>query len=474
MTLLRRLRPARLSSRIALAFALALATATLVGWYAVTVMYLTTERQASDDRIETWAAALPLSQWTEGGEITSSVLQDLAGEHIYLRLIEDGQAHTATPNFSGAPPLDLDWTGQPDGDGIRRFSRTWGDVSLRSWVLPLNREASSPSRWVELSTFEFASYAGAAQYAFWQLGLGIGLAILMGLLGIGVARLALRPLAEFAQTAASVDETSLHVRLTSSKEERGTLSALTTSFNAMLDRLGASIERERRFSADAAHELQTPLARLRAEVELARDGMESSTPPHEALGRVLADADGMAATVKRLLTMARLDGDADLSLQPISLSQLVAQHLERMQGEAERLGITLKADIEPGVVLEGDTRHLTEAIDNLVGNGLRYTPADGRVDVRLRSVDTDAVLEVSDTGAGFTATETPRLFERFYRSDTPAIQAHAGSGLGLAIVKRTVERHGGIMEARSDGPNQGSQFIVRLPLGVDREAPASP
>jgi len=465
MTVFHRLRPTRLSTRIALAFALALVIATLVGWYAVTVMYLTTERQASDDRIETWVATLPLSQWAESGEIASSVLQDLAGEHLYLRHIEDGQVRTATPNFSGAPPLDLDWTREPDADGTRQLSRTWGEVSLRSWVLPLHRETPSPPSWVELSTFQFASYSGAAQYAFWQLGLGIGLAILMGLLGVVVARLALRPLADFAQTAASVDEASLHVRLASSTGERGALGALTTSFNAMLDRLGASIERERRFSADAAHELQTPLARLRAEVELARDGMEPSTASHSALGRVLDDVDGMAATVKRLLTMARLDGDSDLSLQSVNLSQLVAQHLERMQGDAERSGVVLKADMEPDVTLAGDPRHLTDVIDNLVGNGLRYTPAGGRVDVRLRSTDTEAVLEVSDTGVGFTEEEALRLLERFYRSDTPAVQAHSGSGLGLAIVKRTIECHGGSVEARSDGPNRGSLFIVRLPLG---------
>ena len=468
-----RLRPRRLSARIALAFALALAAASLVGWFTVSALYFGAQHRDLDARLGAEMAGLPLVAWAAGERPDAATLDSLTARQLTLRVADaDGRLRASTLNVVGGPALPLDWRALDYGGGAAHVSRAWGRLTLRSRVVPLrlaiDGPAAPPRGWAELSAFEFASYTDAARYSFMQLGVVVAVAVVMALLGVLIARVALRPLVAFARTAARVDDRSLGVRLASTDGDCGELGVLAAAFNGVLDRLGASIERERRFSADAAHELRTPLARVRAEVELARDalGDENLEPagPRAALTRVLGDVDGMAATVHRLLTLARLDGDAGVDLQVVDLSRLARASVARAAAEADRRGIDLSADVEPGVHVQGEPSGLAEVLDNLVGNALQYTPEGGHVAVWLRAPGEEAVLEVCDDGTGFTEAEAGRLFERFYRSAAPNVQAHGGSGLGLAIVRRVAERHGGTVDGSSAGAGAGSRFVVRLPL----------
>ena len=255
---------------------------------------------------------------------------------------------------------------------------------------------------------------------------------------------------------------------------RDELTELAETFNGLLDRLEGSVERERRFTANAAHELLTPLATLRSEAEVALRREREAGAYRDALGRLLLDVERMTATVQGLLQLARADTLAQQPEDRIDLSALVADRLARARSQAEAKGVALDAAVAPGVVIAAQASPVAEVIDNLLSNAVKYTPEGGRVALRLSHRNGSARLTVSDTGAGFEPAAADRLFDRFYRSDDAAVQAEPGSGLGLAIVRAIVERLGGEVSARSPGLGRGATFEVRLPCLVcaaDTDAP---
>ena len=250
------------------------------------------------------------------------------------------------------------------------------------------------------------------------------------------------------------------------------LARLTQTLNAMIGRLENYFGALRRFTADASHELKTPLAVLRADVERAMHANTTTRERMVALEEALQETTRMADLVEQLLTLARADeGRFDLFREPLHLEPLVRDVFETavILGESVGLEVTMPV-IEDAVVL-GDRPRLRQLFLNLVTNAIKYTPRGGSVELALRRAGETATLTVRDTGIGIAAADLPYIFERFWRADRVRSRAaeRGGFGLGLAISQWIAQAHGGTLTAMSR-LTRGSTFTVTLPIATEREA----
>jgi len=284
----------------------------------------------------------------------------------------------------------------------------------------------------------------------------IGLPLLALLIWLAVGW-GLRPLAGMAQLLKRRDPDNLAPLLLAPLPQE--LEPVAASLNRLLQQVNQLVEREKRFIADAAHELRTPLAVLRIHAQNAQQA-GSETDRDEALRQLLAGVDRTTRVVTQLLTLARLEpsarrlGLAELDLLPLcreTLAELTPLALARGQE------LTLDADEQGDFHLSGDAASLATLLQNLVGNALQYTPDGGQVQVSLHGLDDALLLRVDDSGPGVPMAQRDKLFERFYRQGDGQ-----GAGLGLAIVARIAELHGASIEL-ADSPLGGLQARVRLP-----------
>jgi two-component system OmpR family sensor kinase len=267
------------------------------------------------------------------------------------------------------------------------------------------------------------------------------------------------------EVEAITDGRSLHRRLPSDlgNEE---LSRLGTTLNAMIARLETSFSGLRRFTADASHELKTPLTVLRADVERAMHP-NAGSDAMQALEEALHETTRMADLVDSLLTLARADeGRFDLHRQPVAMAPLVRDVYETavILGEDAGLQVSL-AVLEEGTV-DGDVRRLRQLFLNLITNAIKYTPRDGRVELSLSLRGADEIaFTVRDSGIGISAADLSHVFDRFWRADRARSRAseRGGFGLGLAISQWIAQAHGGRIAVTSR-LGRGSTFTVTLPL----------
>ncbi len=285
-------------------------------------------------------------------------------------------------------------------------------------------------------------------------------------LGYWLARTSVRPLLGIMdELEAITDGRSLHRRLAVpvSGDE---IARLVVTLNGMLARLEQSFASLRRFTADASHELKTPLMVIRTGVE--RGLTHPGTPGEvlQALDETLQQINQMTEMVDDLLTLARADeGRAPLSVEESDLRELVADVSETagMLGEEARLTVTTDIPDRP-VVLAVDRHRIREMLLNLVTNAIKYTPPGGTIRLALSEADGVVTLVVSDTGIGIAPGDLPHIFDRFWRADPARSRTgdRPGTGLGLAITKWIAEAHGGSIAVQSR-PGRGTTFTVRLP-----------
>jgi signal transduction histidine kinase len=305
-----------------------------------------------------------------------------------------------------------------------------------------------------------------------------------------IAGRAVRPLGRMVtELEAITDGRSLHRRLAIGGLAPGEgdagapdeLSRLAATLNAMIGRLETSFGALRRFTADASHELKTPLTVMRATVERAMGAPPHSAEQFEALEEALQETTRMAALVDSLLTLARFDeGRFDLHREPVALDALVRDVGEtaHLLGEAGGLEIVVTG-LEP-VAVQGDPTRLRQLFLNLVTNAIKYTPPGGRVELALRRAEGlgdgpgAVTFSVRDTGIGIAAADLPYIFDRFWRADrarsrrvasgaADAAGERGGFGLGLAISQWIAQAHGGHIAVASR-LTRGTTFTVTLPL----------
>ena len=284
--------------------------------------------------------------------------------------------------------------------------------------------------------------------------------VLAALLGLAISRSALRPIERFvARTERVTRELERPARL--EETDAVELRRLAASFNQTLDALEQSIEAQRHLVADASHELRTPIAALRSNIQIFLDADRLPAGEREELQQsILAELDELTQIVADVLELAR--GSAPSArVEPVELDTLVREAVERAQRRAPELRFELA--LEPTVV-EGVPERIARAVANVVDNARKWSPPDGQIEVRLR----DGSLTVRDHGPGFAEKDLPHVFDRFYRAERA--RRLPGSGLGLAIVKQAAEAHGGTVRA-ANAPDGGA--IVSVSFGAPIRAAAS-
>jgi heavy metal sensor kinase len=285
-------------------------------------------------------------------------------------------------------------------------------------------------------------------------------------LGWWLAGTSLQPLLRITDELEAIsDGRSLHRRLAVplSGDE---ISRLVVTLNGMLARLEQSFSGLRRFTADASHELKTPLMVLRAGVERGLTHPKTPREVLQALDETLDQINQMTEMVDNLLTLARADeGRAPLAVEEADLRELVADVSETAGMLGEDAEVRVATDIPAGPVrLAVDRHRIRELLLNLVTNAIKYTPAGGTVGLGLAETPDAVTLTVSDTGVGIAPGDLPHIFDRFWRADPARSRTgeRAGTGLGLSITKWIAEAHGGSITVQSR-PGRGTLFTVRLP-----------
>ena len=286
------------------------------------------------------------------------------------------------------------------------------------------------------------------------------------LVGSWIARGALAPVDQIITEVREItDGRSLHRRLAEPmvKDELGRLAA---TLNQMMTRLERSFSALRRFTADASHELKTPLTVLRAGVERAITAPHLPPETLATLEETLQEINRMTELVDALLTLARADeGIAPLHREPIDLRALLEETRETGELLAEQAGVHVEVATPPEpVIFEVDTQRFRQLVLNLLTNAVKYTPRGGSVHVQLGENDGRVTLTVADTGIGIALGDLPHIFDRFWRADSARTRTgeRPGAGLGLAICKWIAEAHGGQIEVASRA-GRGTMFTVTLP-----------
>ena len=283
-------------------------------------------------------------------------------------------------------------------------------------------------------------------------------AIVVALLGYGLAAAGLRPVERIRRRAAevSLEGEAEPLPLPAARDE---IRRLGETLNAMLDRLRGSYARERRFVADASHELRTPVAVIKAELEAALRAAGSDPDLREALTAAVEECDRLAQLAEDLLVIAR-SGDGALAVrpEPLDAAVLLDRIRTRFAARARERGRELRVEAEAGLTVAADELRLSQALGNLVDNALRH--GEGAVTLSARQAGAAVELEVSDDGPGPPPELRPRAFERFARGDEA--RTRGGAGLGLAIVRAIADAHGGTAEL---GPD--SAVRLRLPSQGD-------
>jgi signal transduction histidine kinase len=274
-----------------------------------------------------------------------------------------------------------------------------------------------------------------------------------------VSRRLIRPLERIATAAREVGETNLATRIPEVSRD-SELRALVALLNDMLARIEAAFATQRRFVADASHELRSPLSNLRATIEVALRHPRSATDYEETLRIALGEIERLARLVQGILTLSRAEGGRPaLQRRSVDLTDVAARALAAHAARAASREIGLQLDAGPPVCVDGDADRLREVVDNLLDNALRVAPKGSAVRVSVKRDDTRGILEVEDEGPGLTDDEQALVFEPFARG---AAAAGEGAGLGLAIARRVAEAHGGRLGVRST-PGAGATFRLELP-----------
>jgi signal transduction histidine kinase len=296
------------------------------------------------------------------------------------------------------------------------------------------------------------------------------------LLGLWFARRALQPVADIIDSAKNLSPVNLSARVPVPVVD-DELKTLSLTLNELLARLQRAFESQERFVADASHELKTPLAILRGELDVLNLRKRTPQETQEFLGSASKEIDSLTGIVENLLTLARVDaGAGSLTLTKVALDEVALDVIARLGPRAREKGVEIRMQLEVapeaaaateghaaeghGFEVRGDSGLLRSMIHNLLENATKFSSSQTAVELRLGESNGNVKLEISDHGPGIPAEALPHVFERFFRAENTK-QTTPGAGLGLAIVHRIVAAHGGKIEVASQ-PGEGTRFTVQI------------
>ena len=379
--------------------------------------------------------------WTQNGRSmlrTKSITSDLPLDRHALREAASGKLSWAEQHFQG--------------------------LRIRSLYYPLSRFGRAHERHV----LQVAAPLGERDRMLSRLQLFLILitAVVSSAAFVGsswLARRAVKPVNEIIQQAREIGGGTLERRISAyadNEEYRGLVEVL----NTMLERLQDAFEAQRRFTADASHELRSPLTALRGELELARRRPRTGAEYERTIDSSLEEVERLSRIAEDLLTLARSDaGMLVMHPEPVDLSGVVSAVVARIAAAAEARGVRLNTHTHKNVLVSGDPDLLARLVWNLVGNAVKFTPDGGRVEIAAHRADGHAELRVADTGPGIPVDAVERIFDRFYQVNQARTigSGQSGTGLGLAIVRAIADLHGASASASNEA--DGAVFIVRFP-----------
>jgi two-component system OmpR family sensor kinase len=391
------------------------------------------------------------------GQRTGTLAGTVSGSGLSVAVLGDGATAEALTADQAAVLLSIPADGKPHTADLGSFG---------SYRVVVQQPANGDSLIVGLS---LAEVQGTVSQLAWLIaGIGLVGVAAAAVAGVLVVRAALRPLERVAATATRVaelpldrGEVALAVRVPEADADPTTeVGAVGSALNRMLEHVASALEsrqssenKVRTFVADASHELRTPLASIRGYAELTRRGNHDL--PEDvvhAIGRVESESVRMTALVEDLLLLARLDERNQLETLDVDLGRLLVDAVSDARAAGPDHTWALDLPDSP-VVVPGDASKLHQVVANLLSNARSHTPAGTLVSTTLTATDTEAVIEVADTGPGIDPVLVPTIFERFVRGDGSRSRASGSTGLGLAIVSAVVEAHGGRAEVES-GPGR--------------------
>ena len=325
-----------------------------------------------------------------------------------------------------------------------------------------------PNENMDLQEITVSLKKAGTQFNLW------GMAALFLVLILGTGATWLKPLKELSSAIEEIsgNDLSNRVEIQGGQDEIG---RLARSFNHMMDKVSASFERQKRFSASAAHELKTPLATILVNLEvLELDGKTSPDRMEKVLTIVKANTERMIRLVEDLM---RLTSDEDHEMEEeVELGEVFAITLYELSPLIRKKDLTVSIENTPDISLTGNRIMLYRVISNLLENAAKYNREHGSISIVTGREDNDVTVKIEDTGIGIPEEALPHIFEPFYRVDQSRSRTVGGAGLGLPLVKDIVEKHGGEVAVKSTA-GEGTTFILRFPAsyhGVERRGCVSP
>jgi heavy metal sensor kinase len=335
-------------------------------------------------------------------------------------------------------------------------------MPLRIWSQKVNVAGET---YLIQSAFEMDDFYGALEHFALLLGISIPSLLLCAAAGgYWISSRALAPVDQITQTARTISAQNLSSRLVvpNTGDE---LQRLSETLNGMLGRLEAAFKQITQFTADASHELRTPVAVMRTRTELSLRKARSAEEYRDVIAEVLAELEKTSHLIEQLMFLARADSGAEtLHFAPTNVSEVLREacHQGSALAEAKQIGFQESISGE-SVWIQGDASSLRRLFLILIDNAVKYTPPSGQVEVSLHRSNGYAVAEVRDTGIGIAEADLSNVFERFYRADKARTRETGGVGLGLSIGRWITEVHAGTIDVHSS-PGHGSTFQVRLPV----------
>ncbi len=356
-------------------------------------------------------------------------------------------------------------------DGVR-----YRAVRLEN-VPVLDREGDAPSTDVLTVTYaaptEQMTRAVTRAGVYIAAGSGLILLITVGIAVLGLRR-GLHPLAELASSAALINTSNWKLNPSEAALNTTELAPLTQAMTAMLDGLHRAFTQQREFLANAAHELKTPVAILKSTLQSVLQRPRAAEEYRAGVERALDDMARLEQLMHSMLRLARAEqwaaGSSRRDLPAVEVAATCESALEHLAPVARERGVTIHFAGNGPMPMRADADDLELVWSNLLENAIRFSPAGGSVQLRVRSNGQRGYVEVEDNGPGIPAAELAHLFERFHRGDSSRARTTGGYGLGLAISKALIEAYGGTITPES-GPGKGTRMVVEVPL--ENSAPSS-